>query len=183
MLFAAAASYAQTPPANVSPDLQEIVKFTQAHMSDEVIISYMKNANKTYVLSADDILYLNSQNVSQGVLAAMLVTKTSAAPAPAPAAAPAPEPAPAPQVAPSPAPADMPAPAPMAPPPGLTDNFGMDGGLNPSLWTMQSGIVAGLAANHGSAVVPANIGFSPAGMQLSGPGGIAQMAGIQSIGS
>jgi hypothetical protein len=181
-LLAASASYAQTPPANVSPDLQEIVKFTQAHMSDDVIISYIKNANKTYSLSADDMLYLNSQGVSQGVLAAMLAAKSSAAPVAVPPPAPAPEPA-APAPAPPVAPVPAPMPAPMAPPPGLADNFGMDGGLNPSLWTMQSGIVAGLAANHGSAVVPANIGFSPAGMQMSGPGGFAQMTGIQSIGS
>ncbi len=181
-LMAAVAGYAQTPPASVSPDLQEIVKFTQAHMSDDVVISYIKNANKTYSLSADDMLYLNSQGVSQAVLAAMLSAKSAAGsvPPPAPVAAPAPEPASPPPVAP---PTPGLAPAPMAPPPGLADNFGMDGGLNPSLWTMQSGILAGLAANHGSALVPASLGFSPAGMQMSGPGGIGQMTGIQSIGS
>ena len=93
-LMAAVACYAQTPPANLSPDLQEIVKFTQAHMSDDVIVSYIKNANKTYSLSADDMLYLNSQGVSQAVLAAMLSAKSAGVPAPAPApvATPAPEP-------------------------------------------------------------------------------------------
>jgi hypothetical protein len=125
-LVAAAASYAQTPPANVSPDLQEIVKFTQAHMSDDVIVSYIKNANKTYSLSADDMLYLNSQGVSQAVLAAMLSAKSAAVPAPAPApvATPAPEPA-----SPSPVPAPTPG---LAPAPART--YGAAPGLGGQFW-------------------------------------------------
>lgn len=172
LLTAGPLSYAQTPAANVSPDLQEIVKFTQAHMSDDVIISYIKNANKTYSLSADDMLYLNSQGVSQAVLSAMLAAKSTAVPPPAPAPV---------QAAPAPMPA--PAPAPAAPPPGLADTFGMDGGLNPSVWTTQSSLLGALAASHISALVPVSLGFSPAGLQLSGPGGIGQIAGIQSVGS
>ena len=92
---------AQTPAA-VSQDLQEIVKFTQAHMTDDVIVSFIKNSGKTYSLSADDMLYLNSQGVSQPVLSALLAAKPSSAPAPAPVSvaptAPAPAPVPAPLV-------------------------------------------------------------------------------------
>src|SRR5579862_2069091 len=84
MLAAASLSYAQAPAPNVSQDLQEIVRFTQAHMSDDVIVAFIKNSNKTYALSADDMLYLNSQGVSQPVLNALLATKPAAAPAPAP---------------------------------------------------------------------------------------------------
>lgn len=81
------ASRAQTPPATQSPQLQEVVKLTQAKMSDEVILAYIKNSGASYNLSADDILYLNNQGVSQAVISALLQNKGSA-PAPAPAAAP-----------------------------------------------------------------------------------------------
>ena len=37
-------------PANVSPDLQQIVKLAQAQMSDDVIVSFIKNAGKSYRL-------------------------------------------------------------------------------------------------------------------------------------
>ena len=77
-------SYAQTTAANLSPDLQEIVKFAQAHMTDDVILAYIKNSGKTYNLSGDDMIYLTSQGVSQPVLSALLQTK-GAAPATAPA--------------------------------------------------------------------------------------------------
>ena len=45
-LMAAVACYAQTPPANLSPDLQEIVKFTQAHMSDDAMSATSKMPTK-----------------------------------------------------------------------------------------------------------------------------------------
>ena len=57
-LTASPASYAQTTPANLSPDLQEIVKFAQAHMTDDVILAYIKNSGKVYNLSGDDMIYL-----------------------------------------------------------------------------------------------------------------------------
>ena len=72
VLAAGPAGHAQTTPANLSPALQEIVKFAQAHMSDDVILSYIKNTGKSYNLSGDDILYLNSQGVSQAVMSALL---------------------------------------------------------------------------------------------------------------
>jgi hypothetical protein len=74
--------YAQ-PAGDTWQNLQEIVKFSQAHMSDDVIITYIKTSGKTYPTGADALLYLNSQGVSQPVLAALMG-------APAPAAAPAP---------------------------------------------------------------------------------------------
>src|SRR5580658_8982146 len=78
---------AQTAPANLSPGVQEVLKLSQAHMGDEVILSYIKNSGASYNLSADDILYLNSQGVSQPVLSALLKAKadtTTPAPTPAP---------------------------------------------------------------------------------------------------
>ncbi len=38
----------QTPPANLSPDLQEVIKLSQQKMSDDIITSYVKNSGKTY---------------------------------------------------------------------------------------------------------------------------------------
>jgi hypothetical protein len=164
---------AQTPPA-ASQDLQEIVKFTQAHMTDDVIVSYIKNSGKTYSLSADDMLYLNSQGVSQTVLSALLAAKPAGAPAPeTPAPAPAPPPA---------APEPAPAPA-YVPSPGLADNFAMDGGLNPGLWTPSSSLLAGLAAVHGSAWIQPYVSFGPGGMRMRGASVPGQFTGIQSVAS
>ncbi len=88
--------------ANMSPNLQEVIKLTQAHMGDDVIIAYIRNSGATYSLSADDILYLNGQGVSQPVLAELLHTRANA-PAPVQPMAP---PSPAPLAQPgSPAPA------------------------------------------------------------------------------
>jgi hypothetical protein len=47
-------------------------------MSDDVITSYIKNSGKTYKLGADDIIYLNSQGVSQAVIAALLQNSSAA---------------------------------------------------------------------------------------------------------
>ena len=65
---------AQTQPANpsgLSPDLQEVVKLSQEQMSDDVITNYIKNSGKTYTLTADDLIYLKDQKVSQGVISAL----------------------------------------------------------------------------------------------------------------
>ena len=83
VLTASPASNAQTTAANLSPDLQEIVKLAQAHMSDDVILSFIKGSGKSYTLSADDMLYLNSQGVSQPVISALMQTKSAAPATPA----------------------------------------------------------------------------------------------------
>lgn len=100
----ATAGHAQS--ANASPAVQEVVKLTKAHMSDDVILAYIRNSGASYHLSADDILYLNSQGVSQPVISALLQSQSSGTPpaaaAPPVATAPAANPAP---ITPSPAPA------------------------------------------------------------------------------
>jgi len=168
LLTAGSVSYAQTTPANLSPDLQEIVKFAQAKMSDDVILAYIKNSGKTYSLSGDDMIYLSGQGVSQAVISALLQTK-GAAPVPAP--APAPGPAPAPVYVPPPAP---------APPPGLVDVFTSDASLNPSVWLMQTPLLQSLAQWNTSAPMPPMLAFGPAGMQMSGVNGPGQFTGVQS---
>src|SRR5580692_8819199 len=74
---------AQTP----SPGLDEVVKLSKAQMSDDVILNYVRGSGKAYNLSADDILYLKGQGVSQPVISALLQTKSAGAPPP-PAGAP-----------------------------------------------------------------------------------------------
>jgi hypothetical protein len=137
-----ALGHAQPAPANQSPQLQEVVKLTQAKMGDDVILAYIKNSGASYNLSADDILYLNTQGVSQPVISALLQARSSAAPAPvttpatpAPPVSPAPVstyPAPASppvspypaQVSPYPAPVSpYPAPLPSVPPPASEINL------------------------------------------------------------
>ncbi len=107
---------AQTPPSSLSPDLQEVVKLSQQKMSDDVITNYIRNSGKSYNLSADDIIHLSSQGVSQGVISA-LQTAPSANPNPPPGASfpttPVPPPPP-----PSPPPATPASPAPSSIPPG-----------------------------------------------------------------
>ena len=44
-------------------------------MGDDVILAYIKNSGASYNLSADDILYLNTQGVSKPVLSALLQAK------------------------------------------------------------------------------------------------------------
>jgi hypothetical protein len=163
LLATSQVSHAQ--PANLSPDLQEIVKFAQAHMTDDVILTYIKNSGKSYNLSGDDMLYLSSQGVSQAVIDALLQTR-GAAPAPGPAPAPAPEPAPAP-----------------APAPALVDVFTSDAALNPSVWQMQTPLILSLAQWNASAPMPPMLAFGPTGMQMSGVNGPGQFTGVQSAAS
>jgi hypothetical protein len=76
----APSAHAQTAPGDLSPGLQEVIKLTKAHMTDDVIMSYIRNSGSGYNLSADDILYLNTQGVSQPVISALLQAKPTAQP-------------------------------------------------------------------------------------------------------
>jgi hypothetical protein len=77
-------------PAGLSPDLQEVVKLSQAHMPDDVIRNYITSTGKSYRLGADDIIYLNSQGVSAGVISALQTANIAPVAAPEPVPAPAP---------------------------------------------------------------------------------------------
>jgi hypothetical protein len=114
----ASSGHAQTSPANLSPGLQEVVKLTKAHMTDDVILAYIRNSAATYNLSADDILYLNNQGVSQAVLSALLQAKPAAgAPAPQPAYNPPAQPLPS-----TPPPMVNPPGEPGSPPPSISES-------------------------------------------------------------
>jgi hypothetical protein len=94
-------SYSQTPPGSPPPRsvvFSEVVKLSQAHQSDDVILGYLQNSGApSFALSADEIIYLNNQGVSQKVITSL----QSRASAPAIANAPL-----------------VPPPATIAPPPG-----------------------------------------------------------------
>jgi len=72
------AAEATTAPPNLTPALSEVLKLSQAHLADDVILGYIKNSGAAYSLSANDILYLNSQGVSQPVISALLQNGSSA---------------------------------------------------------------------------------------------------------
>lgn len=118
---------AQTPAPGLSPDLQEVVKLSQARMGDDVIKNFISSTGKAYPLSADDIIYLNSQGVSPGVISALQATAAKPAPAPAyqPPTAPPPPPMPAamPNNVPPPDTGGAPEAAQPAPPPQPEVNF------------------------------------------------------------
>src|SRR5579862_3973022 len=80
----ATAAHAQSAPATTSPNVQEVVKLSKAHLSDDVILAYIKNSGVSYTLGADDVLYLNAQGVSQPVISALLQAQPPAAQAPVP---------------------------------------------------------------------------------------------------
>jgi hypothetical protein len=63
-------SRGQNPPSR-SVVFSEVVKLSQAHQSDDVILGYLQNSGASFALSADEIIYLNNQGVSQKVIAAL----------------------------------------------------------------------------------------------------------------
>ena len=70
LLWAGANScFAQT---TLPPGIQDVVKLSQARISDEIILSQIKNNQATYNLTADQIILLKSQGVSQPVIKALI---------------------------------------------------------------------------------------------------------------
>ena len=76
----AAADSGAWPPADLSQTAQEVVSLAKVHMSDDVIVACIHNSKAAFNLSANDILYLNSQGVSQPVISAMIQAQPAAAP-------------------------------------------------------------------------------------------------------
>ena len=71
----------------------QILQLEQAKVSDETIVAYIKNSGNSYGLTADQIVYLKQQGVSDTVMTAMLnqpkpaaVAYTPTTPAPQPVA-------------------------------------------------------------------------------------------------
>lgn len=108
-LAAAANCAAQSSSVSLPPGVQDVVKLAHAGMSDDVILAQIKNQGASYALSADQIIYLNNQGVSQTVIKALLGNADAAAISPAPVVPAAPVANPAPTV---PTPTTPPPPAP-----------------------------------------------------------------------
>lgn len=75
---------AQNPPATTAPPLaygvSQIIQLTQAKVSDDTIVAYIRNSGNSYGLNADQIIYLRQQGVSDNVINVMLnQPKTAAA--------------------------------------------------------------------------------------------------------
>jgi hypothetical protein len=68
---AAAYAAAQRPPLTV----MDVVKLTQQHISDDVIINDMRATYSVYSLTADDIIWLKGQGVSDVVVNEMLARR------------------------------------------------------------------------------------------------------------
>jgi hypothetical protein len=93
---------------NLPPELQDIVKLSQAQVPDDVITAHIKSSGTVYHLNADEIIYLRGENVSQAVITALVQAE---GPAQNPPPAPTPSPTPAAPAAPQPAGAPAPQPA------------------------------------------------------------------------
>jgi hypothetical protein len=85
-------SRAQTAAVNLPPGVQDVVKLSHAGLSDDVILAQLKSSGAVYNLTADQIICLKDQGVSQPVITALMANGAAAA---APAAAPPPPAAPA----------------------------------------------------------------------------------------
>lgn len=76
-LLAWKASAQNAAVTNAVPQLpygvMQVVQLEQAKLSDDTIIAYIHNAGVTYVLTADQILYLREQGVSDAVITALLM--------------------------------------------------------------------------------------------------------------
>lgn len=66
------------PQHQVSPELAEIIELVEAGVGEEAILAFIEKSNKSYPLSADDILYLNDLGVSAEIIAALLRHQGSA---------------------------------------------------------------------------------------------------------
>ena len=131
----------------LAPELQEVAALAHNRTSDENIIGYIRNSGKTYRVTANDIVILTKNGVSQNVIGALMqqpapaATPTVETPTPVPTPTPVATAAPAPTPvivnvnnAPAPAPATpvaavtpsataIPAPAPVAPEPAPSPEY------------------------------------------------------------
>ncbi|MDB6020199.1 MAG: hypothetical protein JWQ04_56 [Pedosphaera sp.] len=82
MFCASLSCQAQATVPPLPSRVQDVVKLTKAGLSEDVILSQVKNAGVTYNLTADQLIYLSGQGVSQNVIKALIQGDGSQAPAP-----------------------------------------------------------------------------------------------------
>src|ERR1039457_996612 len=81
---------AQTTPS-LPPGIQDVVKLVKAGLGEEVVLAHIRNAGASYTLSADQIIYVHEQGVSENEMKALLgAGNPTVPPNPAPALAPTP---------------------------------------------------------------------------------------------
>ena len=66
------ASPRQTKPVQLSDGVSEILTLVHGKVGDDIVVSFIENSRKTYNLTANEILYLREQKVSDHVLTAMM---------------------------------------------------------------------------------------------------------------
>ncbi len=59
-------------PRNISPGVEDIVKLSKAHISDEVILNYATRCAWSAKFNKNDLLYMKSEGVSDSVLTELL---------------------------------------------------------------------------------------------------------------
>jgi hypothetical protein len=67
---------AQSSRENLSAGVDDIVKLSKAHMNDDLILKFATNSGIAFNLTADDLLYLNRQGVSDNVILTLLHKKS-----------------------------------------------------------------------------------------------------------
>jgi hypothetical protein len=96
VLLASALMLALPGPAQAQTSIRDLVGLQAAGFSDDLLIATFRSDGTVYYLTADDLIYLRQQGISERVLLAMLATRDNAMPArPAVPVAPPVEPAPA----------------------------------------------------------------------------------------
>jgi len=70
LLLSGAANVARAQA--IPPGVQDVIKLSQAGISDEVILTQIKNTGATYNLTADQIIYLKNLGISQTVIKALM---------------------------------------------------------------------------------------------------------------
>jgi len=69
---AASLALAQTTATNLPPGIQDVIKLTRSGMTEEVILAELKTAGVSYHLTADQLIFLSNEGVSQNVLNALI---------------------------------------------------------------------------------------------------------------
>src|SRR5215469_3111800 len=65
---------AQSTTPSLPPGVQDVVKLVKAGLNEDVVMAQIKHVAASYNLSADQIIYLHEQGVSQNEIAALMGT-------------------------------------------------------------------------------------------------------------
>ncbi|MEO7299659.1 MAG: DUF6600 domain-containing protein [Verrucomicrobiota bacterium] len=63
-------------PANLSPDIAEVVKLAQSGVGDEVLLAYVDKSGRSFNPSVDEIVYLKDLGLSEAVMASLVRQRT-----------------------------------------------------------------------------------------------------------